>query len=308
MCVLLAVGDHQTWPAMAQEDRVVEMDTLNVRDVLYHLAGGGANGLALIDEVTNNRGVVLVDTKPAGWADATLEVIGQVTDLPVVTIINTNADEQHAGSNADYGEMLEIIAHENTAARLERSNRYGPTGVGLPTITFSDRHSILEDLDRIDLYFFGSAYTDGDVVVVFPEKETAYLGDLFPNKGVPVVDRESGGSALEFPDTLQRIRDEITGVNRVITGHGSFPTTYAGRGRREQGSNRMLSGFYTWDDFSDYATFVRVFVESISSAHVAGHSVGDAVSGLTFDARYANYDMSGAEDAAATIYAELDEK
>ena len=94
MCVLLAMGDHQTWPAMAQEDRVVEMDTLNVRDVLYHLAGGGANGLALIDEVTNNRGVVLVDTKPAGWADATLEVIGQVTDLPVVTIINTNADEQ----------------------------------------------------------------------------------------------------------------------------------------------------------------------------------------------------------------------
>ena len=308
MCLALAIGGIQIQPAMAQEGHVVEMDTLNVRDVVYHLAGGGANGLALIDEVSANRGVVLVDTKPAGWAEATLEMIGQVTDLPVVIIINTNGDEHHAGSNADYGELLEIIAHENTAARLERSNRYGPTGLGLPTTTFSDRHSILEDLDRIDLYFFGSAYTDGDVVVVFPEKETAYLGDLFPDKGIPTIDRASGGSALEFPETLRRVRNEITGINRVITGHGPFPTTYAGRGRREQGANRMLSGFYTWDDFAEYETFVRAFVESISSAHAAGHSVDDAVSGLTLDARYANYDMSGAADAAAAIYAELDER
>ena len=308
MCLALAIGGIHIQPAMAQEDHVVEMDTLNVRDVLYHLAGGGANGLALIDEVSTNRGVVLVDTKPAGWAEATLEVIGQVTDLPVVTIINTNGDEHHAGSNADYGELLEIIAHENTAARLERSNRYGPTGLGLPTTTFSDRHSILEDLDRIDLYFFGSAYTDGDVVVVFPEKETAYLGDLFPDKGIPAIDRANGGSALEFPETLRRVRNELTGINRVITGHGPFPTTYAGRGRREQGANRMLSGFYTWDDFTEYATFVGTFVDSISSAHAAGHSVGDAVSGLRLDARYTNYDMSGAADAAAAIYAELDER
>ena len=308
MCLALVIGGIQIQPAMAQEDHVVEMDTLNVRDVLYHLAGGGANGLALIDEVSTNRGVVLVDTKPAGWAEATLEVIGQVTDLPVVTIINTNGDEHHAGSNADYGELLEIIAHENTAARLERSNRYGPTGLGLPTTTFSDRHSILEDLDRIDLYFFGSAYTDGDVVVVFPEKETAYLGDLFPDKGIPAIDRVNGGSALEFPETLRRVRNEITGINRVITGHGPFPTTYAGRGRREQGANRMLSGFYTWDDFTEYVTFVGSFVESISSANAAGQSVGDAVSGLRLDARYTNYDMSGAADAAAAIYAELDER
>ena len=48
-----------------QDERVVEIDTLNVRDVLYHLWGGGANTLALIDEI--NGGVVLVDTKRPGW-------------------------------------------------------------------------------------------------------------------------------------------------------------------------------------------------------------------------------------------------
>jgi len=290
----------------AQEDRVVEMDTLNVRDVLYHLAGGGANGLALIDEVSINSGVVLIDTKPAGWAEATLEVIGQVTDFPVVTIINTNGDERHAGSNADYGEPQQIIAHENTAARLERSGRYGTSGTGLPTVTFSDHHSILDDLDRIDLYFFGSAYTDGDVVVVFPEKQTAYLGDLFPDKGIPAIDSTNGGSGLEFPETLRRVRDEISDINRVITGHGPFPTTYAGRGRREQGANRMLSGFYTWDDFTEYVEFVELFVTSARESFEAGRTQTDAVAAFQPLDTFSDYDLSRVSEAMAIIYTELE--
>ena len=60
MCLASAVGGLETPTAMAQEDRVVQMDTLNVRDVLYHLGGGGGNGMALIDEVSDTPGVVPV--------------------------------------------------------------------------------------------------------------------------------------------------------------------------------------------------------------------------------------------------------
>ena len=90
LCLALAVGVLETESANAQEERVVQMDTLNVRDVLYHLTGGGGNGMALIDEVSDTPGVVLIDTKPSGWGSATLDVLGQVTDLPVRTIINTH--------------------------------------------------------------------------------------------------------------------------------------------------------------------------------------------------------------------------
>ena len=290
-----------------QDEKIVQMDTLNVRDVLYHLSGGGGNALALIDEVSVDGGVVLIDTKPAGWGTVTTEVIGQVTDLPVRTIINSHAHPEHAGSNAEFESVGEIIAHENTKARMVSSGLYADGAAGLPTMTFAERHSLLADLDRIDLYYFGRAHTDGDIVVVFPEKGVAYLGDLFPRKGVPVVDTDNGGSGIAFPETLARAVAEIDGdgIRRVITGHGAFPTTYAGRGRRERGTNRAWSGFYTWDDLVEYADFTRDFLAAVEEAFRAGQSAAAAVASLQLPERYADYDMERASAGVAAIYAEL---
>ncbi len=290
-------------PAVAQTDRVVQMDTLNVRDVLYHLGGGGGNGLALIDEI--NGGVVLIDTKPPGWGEAVREVVEQVTDLPVTTIINTHAHEEHAGSNAEFPGAVTIVAHANARAAMLRDGLYAEDGPGLPTTTFTDRFSLLEDLDRIELYHFGPAHTDGDVVVVFPEKGVAYVGGLFPTKAVPVIDLERGGSGLAFPDALDRAVAATEGVARVITGHGPFPTTYAGRGRRDRGAARAWSGFLTWDDLAEYAEFTRDLVTAVEREFSAGSSAGDAAAALQMPDRYAGYDLTGLQAAVDALYAEL---
>ena len=290
-------------PAAAQTERIVQIDTLNVRDVLYHLGGGGGNGLALIDEI--NGGVVLIDTKPAGWGDAVREVIEQVTDLPVTTIVNTHAHEEHAGSNAEFPDAVTIIAHANARAAMLRDGRYAEGGPGLPTTTFTDRFSLLDDLDRIDLYHFGPAHTDGDVVVVFPAKGVAYLGGLFPDKAVPVVDLERGGSALAFPDTLDRVVASIDGVARVITGHGPFPSTYAGRGRRERGRARAWSGFLTWDDLAEYAAFTRDLVSAVEREFAAGSSAAEAAGALELPDRYAGYDLTDLQATVTALYTEL---
>ena len=290
-------------PAVAQTDRVVQMDTLNVRDVLYHLGGGGGNGLALIDEI--NGGVVLIDTKRPGWGEAVREVVEQVTDLPVTTIINTHAHEEHAGSNAEFPGAVTIVAHANARAAMLREGLYAEDGPGLPTTTFTDRFSLLEDLDRIELYHFGPAHTDGDVVVVFPEKGVAYVGGLFPTKAVPVIDLERGGSGLAFPDALDRAVAATEGVARVITGHGPFPTTYAGRGRRDRGAARAWSGFLTWDDLAEYAEFTRDLVTAVEREFSAGSSAGDAAAALQMPDRYAGYDLTGLRAAVDALYAEL---
>ena len=308
LCLALAVWILETEPANAQEERVVQMDTLNVRDVLYHLTGGGGNGMALIDEVSDTPGVVLIDTKPAGWGSATLDVLGQVTDLPVRTIINTHVHTDHAGSNAEFGPDVEVIAHESAPARMIAGGLYEAGALGLPTTTVTERYGFLDDIDRIELYYFGVGHTDGDLTVVFPGKEVAYLSDLFPMKGVPAIDREHGGSGLAFPETLDRIVSEITGVSRVITGHGPFPTTYAGRGRRETGARRAWTGFYTWDDLTEYAAFVRLFVESIVRSYESGQAIDAALADLRLPATYSDYDMENAMASAEAIYAELDER
>ena len=300
VCVLAlaAAGGH----TQAQEDRFVRIDTLNVRDTLYHLGDGGANALALIDEI--NGGVVLVGTKLPDWGQPVLDAVYQVTDLPVTTIISPHADADHTGSNGEFPDVVEIIAHENTRANMARMELFSG-GAGLPTTTFTDRFALLEDLDRIELYHFGPAHTDGDVVVVFPEKRTAYLGDLFPDKAAPIIDTANGGSGVAFPETLAKAVAAIDGVDRVITGHGPIPTTYAGRGRRDRGARRAWTGWMTWDGLAEYADFNRDFLAAVQAAYEAGRSVDEAAANLDLPERYADYGMEQARANVEAIYNEL---
>ncbi|MCE2539956.1 MAG: MBL fold metallo-hydrolase [Acidobacteria bacterium] len=299
-CVLAltVVGGH----AQPQEERFVRIDTLNVRDTLYHLGDGGANALALIDEI--NGGVILIGTKLPGWGQPVSDAVYQVTDLPVTTIISTHAAADHTGANGEFPDVVDIIAHENTHANMARMELFAG-GAGLPTTTFTDRFALLEDLDRIELHHFGPAHTDGDIVVVFPQKRTAYLGDLFPDKAAPVIDTANGGSGIAFPETLAKAVAAIDGVDRVITGHGPIPTTYAGRGRRDRGERRAWSGWMTWDDLAEYADFNRDFLASVRESHEAGRSVDEAVANLDLPARYAGYDLERARTNVEAIYNEL---
>jgi glyoxylase-like metal-dependent hydrolase (beta-lactamase superfamily II) len=288
--------------AQAPEDRFIRIDTLNVRDTLYHLGDGGANGLALIDEI--NGGVILVGTKLPGWGQPVLDAVYQVTDLPVTTIISTHADPDHTGSNAEFPDVVDIIAHENTRANMARMELFSD-GAGLPTTTFEERFGLLDDLDRIELHYFGRAHTDGDVVVVFPEKRTAYLGALFPDKAAPRIDTANGGSGIAFPETLAQAVAAIDGVDRVITGHGPIPTTYAGRGRRDRGGRRAWTGWMTWDDLAEYADFNAAFLASVRASYEAGRSIEEAVAGLDLPERYAGYDLGRARANVEAIYNEL---
>ena len=288
----------------AQEPKTVRIDTLSVMDTLYHLSGGGANSLALIDEI--NGGVVLIDTKRPGWGQAVRSALDGVTDLPVTTVINTNAHPDHAGSNGDFGTAGLIVAHENTKANMARTDLYsGTNAASLPTKTFADRFSLLEDIDRIELYHFGPAHTDGDIIVVFPAKGVAYLGSLFPSKATPVIDRKNGGSGVAFPDTLAKAVAGIRGVSRVITGHGEAPVTYAGRGRRETGADRPWTGFMTWEDLEEYADFNRDFLAATEEAFQAGLSVDEAAAALELPERYRDYGMEHARANIEAIYDEL---
>ena len=304
VALAVAASDVRGQDQESQEPRIVEIDTLNVRDTLYHLSGGGGNALALVDEL--NGGVVLVDTKRPGWGQAVTEAVEAVTDLPVTTIINTHAHAGHAGSNAEFAAVTQILAHENTSKTMARMELYaGSNAASVPNVTFTDRYSLLEDLDRIDLYYFGPAHTDGDIIVVFPAKGVAYLGDLFPSKATPIIDADNGGSGVAFPDTLAKAVAEIDGVTRVITGHAPPPLTYAGRGRRERASDGAWRGWITWEDFEEYADFTRAFLEAVETSFHAGQSVDEAAETLTLPDRYVEYGMEHARENVEAIYNEL---
>jgi cyclase len=268
-------------------------------DILYVLMGGGGNSLALM----RDEGVVLIDSKLAGWGRAALDAIEAVTDRPVTTIINTHAHADHAGANAEFPGVVDIIAHPNAKATLLRMA--GATGSerGLPTRTVGDRLSLFEGRDRIELYYFGAGHTDGDLIVVFPEKRIAYFGDLFPSKSAPVVDTANGGSAVAFPETLARAAASLTGIAQVVTGHEEGLA--AGRDPAAVSVDISTPRMMGWADVLEYAEFNRDFLAAVRDAMKSGKGAAEAAATLKLPERYAGYDMRQAKANVDAIYNEL---
>jgi glyoxylase-like metal-dependent hydrolase (beta-lactamase superfamily II) len=300
--VALGVLPHVTADAeTAQQPRnVVKLLTLNPLDVLYVLLGGGGNALALMrtDEI------VLIDAKLPGWGRAILDAVQAVSDRPVTTMIYTHAHTDHTGGSAEFPKLTQIVAHENTKASMEKMPAFaGSNARFLPNRTVADKLSMFDGPDRIDLYYFGAGHTSGDLVVVWPAKRVAYLGDLFPSKAAPVIDTANGGSGVAFPQTLARVLSEIKGVFRVVTGHEQGLGT-------ERSSNPVSVDIstpqtMTWNDLQEYADFNRDFLAAVQASIKAGKTAAEASATLKLPDRYRDYDMQRAKANVDTIYREL---
>src|SRR5438309_11568271 len=75
-----------------------------VKDNLYMITGGGGNTAAFVTDA----GVVVVDTKLAGWGQAILNKIKTVSNKPVVMIINTHSHPDHVGSNEAFPATADV--------------------------------------------------------------------------------------------------------------------------------------------------------------------------------------------------------
>src|SRR4029079_4699761 len=102
--------------------------------------------------------------------------------------------KDHTGGNAFFDPSVEIIAHANTKTNMARMDLFASRG--LPTRTFTDRMSIGDGRNRVDLYYFGRGHTNGDTWVVFPALHVLHTGDMFARKDAPTLDRANGGSGL----------------------------------------------------------------------------------------------------------------
>ena len=141
-------------------------------------------------------------------------------------------------------------------------------------------------------------HQNGDLVVVLPGHELAYLGDLFPLKAAaPLIDRAAGGSGVAFPDTLDKVLREVKGVKRVLAGHDPGPKPGAPRS--------SFGDIQSWDDLQQFAEFNRDFLAAVRSALAQGKSAAEAAASLTLPAKYADYDMTHAKANIEIIAREL---
>jgi glyoxylase-like metal-dependent hydrolase (beta-lactamase superfamily II) len=271
---------------------VIEVERL--KENLFVLRGGGGNTAAFV--VTN--GVILVDRKIPGWGQPLIEKVRELTDKPITTLINTHTHFDHAGGNPEFPATIDIVAHENTKANMEKGpppkgfeQLAGPdvfkanNGKNIAKRTFKDRMSIGSGNDRVDLYFFGRGHTNGDAWVVFPLDGVMHAGDIFSGKTWPILDSNNGGSAVEMFDTLAKAAD-VKGVSSIITGHSTIMTVA---------------------DLKEYAEFNRDFLNDVRAAKKAGRSVEDVVNTWKIAPRYKGYQPPPAERLRANVQMAYDE-
>lgn len=209
----------------------------HVRDNLYVIPGAGGNTTVFL----TRAGVVLVDTKLANNGEAIMAQVRSVSDQPVSVIINTHSHPDHIGSNDYFPASVEVIAQEHTREWMAANPQVAANPVVMPDRTFTDRLTVGQAEDRIDLYYFGAGHTNGDAFVVFPAVRAMAAGDLFAWKMAPLIDPRAGGSVVALPDTLEKALAGIPEVDMVIEGHGDVNT---------------------WDGFGDYVRFNRALLEA----------------------------------------------
>ena len=293
LVVLLAAGALSLAVTANQQQGEMVVEVEQLEDNLFVLRGGGGNSAAFV----TGDGVVLVDTKLAGWGQALLDKIGELTSNPVTTIINTHAHFDHVSGNPEFPTTVDIVAHENAKPFMEEmqpvsglsfpvNNVFDASnGRGLPTRTYDDRMTLGSGADRVDLYYFGRGHTGGDTWVVFPDLRTMHAGDMFPGKQVPIMDANNGGSGVDYPETLSKGYQTVTAIDTIITGH----------------STQM-----TRDDLREYAAFNRALVDAAREAKAAGQSAEEFANSWEFPSQFASYGKGPAMAAfVQVIYDEL---
>jgi glyoxylase-like metal-dependent hydrolase (beta-lactamase superfamily II) len=160
--------------------------------------------------------VILVDDKFEIDADNIIALLTTVTNQPVKYVINTHFHGDHSGGNAKLqaGGVL-AVASAQARARMVAGNQSGQ-----PDITVEPRGTIHLGGKSAEIYWFGRAHTDGDVVVLFPQNRVLAAGDMFTvGEGTPqLIDYGGGGSAKDWTSTVEQVLK--LDFDTVVPGHG----------------------------------------------------------------------------------------
>ena len=206
------------WMAQVYGQQAARLNLVKVKDDLFviHNDYVPGNSTALI----TSDGVVLVDDKFEIDHDNIIAELKKITDKPIKYVINTHHHADHSGGNAKLQQMnVQVVASVQA-----RENMVDGKQPGLPNIVIEHHAHIYIGGKNVELYHFGRAHTNGDVVVYFPADRTLAAGDMFTfGDATPqLIDYAGGGSGKEWPKTLESALQ--LDFDTVVPGHGNVTT------------------------------------------------------------------------------------
>jgi glyoxylase-like metal-dependent hydrolase (beta-lactamase superfamily II) len=176
--------------------------------------------------VLGSERALLVDTgsSPA-QGRAVRDSVSRITDVPLAAVTITHWHYDHSFGLAAFSD-LQTIAHESvrgrlrsTAARVEAER----LGVDPAELTLPNREIVVAaglDLGgrRVEVAHLGRGHTDGDVVIVVPDADLVFAGDLIESAGPPSYGPDSVPE--EWASTVDGLIGLMTAQTVAVPGHG----------------------------------------------------------------------------------------
>ena len=211
------------------------------------------------------------------WVAGVLPV-QQVTDKPILYLVNTNYHGDHTFGNYAFPAETLIVGHRETAKRMTnfeqekqlilRAVDNDPTVLAdvqlrLPDVVFDDFLRLDLGGRVVEVYHFGSGNTPGDTVVYVPETQIAWTGNLVLGQGtIPFLIE---GGAVAYLETMGRLAQTLD-AETIVPGHG-FLTSGAIFGR--------------------YQDYLSELIDSVQQAIQDGQTLEETMASIPLAEQYA---------------------
>jgi len=180
--------------------------------------------------IVGSAGVLVVDTfVDVAPAKELLAEIRKITNLPIRFVVNTHYHLDHTGGNAVFAELgATILAHRNVRSWLRTENmKFFPDAT--PEQKARVESLVLPDevySDAVDIYLgsrllqvrYMLGHTGGDSVVIVPDANVVFGGDLIWQKHFPnLID----ANTADWIKTLEKLQADHSSAT-FVSGHGDL--------------------------------------------------------------------------------------
>ncbi len=147
--------------------------------------------------------------------------IAKITPLPVKMMVMCSDHGDHTNGNTALPTGVELIAHPNSRANLERQANAPNRPATAPKIVMpgsslaQDKRVIKMGGTEIQIQFLGRAHTGGDLVVYLPKEKVLFTSEIFLNHLFPAMRSAYPAEWMQVFRKLQKIDARM-----IIPGHG----------------------------------------------------------------------------------------